>query len=907
MVFGIWLLALVTGGAAKQEPSGHKVYVAFGFHVNLYHSFRNDTNDESGFGQDIRVIRHIIRTLDHFNAQGVPVNAVWDFDNLFSLQERLPQFAPDIIEDIRRRVQAAQDEVILMSYNNGLASAMTRRELTDAIQWAVSNPWGSGVRDLFEKYSPIVRPQEMMTTPGNFKLYHELGIQAVSLYHSATPFDAFRVFSRPLSIIEAHNPIVYKNPDSGESMTVIPTYNIGDLVENVSLDHWVRRLRRMQNSGKINQDVLIYINYDADSEFWSGIDLSWPLGWLPNTGGLEGLINEVKDKDYVRFTTLNAYLQDHPPVGTVYFGQDTADGSFDGYDSWAEKVNAQKYWTRIEYHRQIHALAHKAMAMIPRSEARKKMAKLLSDLYGMRLRALSTTNFGMATPFLAPGREVAMKALLHQMDLSAHALEEIIIDGLKNRIKGMPQQDAKGPLEPLDTFLFIHTQDGRNPNAGRFIRTYLPQGNYGSRPFYFADLQGNILPATLVQMPSHSTDGQPPTAKFLVAHHKKLEDGIYTLLAGREPDPGSAVSPIPATSLKNDAVEVHFDGEGRLASVYYKGEKKLEAGSLLPYMVYNGDVNAPQKLHMEPSGASRKGVVSTRITGRWGGPDGRTLHPGSFDYTFSLVDELPYLFLRGDVTYPGTRRDRLIKADTPALARQADTGWQEVVPAEIRFSHRSDIVNPLRVLKYNYLNVASSYRVDYFKHSRENLSLDSVNNHITSAYFGIVAGGRGMAVAMDTRVRSNFAFAPLKTVWEKERSTFAVTANPFGTYHGRQYDHPTWGNRQGYESALVSGEQFHSSAPTYNGATSNFALMLTFFNSEKVPTEVEKDLLAYARAPMTLSLTNLNRKAPEPYNQTPSRWFANNTKRDEPVKIPLLLAIKVLWANIGALIISDTI
>ncbi len=113
--------------------------------------------------------------------------------------------------------------------------------------------------------------------------------------------------------------------------------------------------------------MLIYINYDADAEFWSGIDLSWPLGWLPNTGGLEGLINDVQ-----------------------------------------------------------------------------------------------------------------------------------------------------GPLEPLDTFLLIHTQDGRNPNASR------------------------------------------------------------------EPDPGSVAARIPATSLKNDAVEVHFDGQGRLARYTTKARKSWRPEACSP-------------------------------------------------------------------------------------------------------------------------------------------------------------------------------------------------------------------------------------------------------------------------------------------------------------------------------------
>ena len=134
-------------------------------------------------------------------------------------------------------------------------------------------------------------------------------------------------------------------------MCIEQSYNIGDLLENVSLGHWVGKLRKLQEQGKIDHDVLIYINYDADSEFWRGLDLAWPLDRLPNTGGLAALVDEVKDLPYVAFTTLQDYLDDHPPVGSFYFGQDTADGSFNGYNSWAEKFATHRYWTRIEYYR----------------------------------------------------------------------------------------------------------------------------------------------------------------------------------------------------------------------------------------------------------------------------------------------------------------------------------------------------------------------------------------------------------------------------------------------------------------------------------------------------------------------------------------------------------------------------
>ena len=50
----------------------------------------------------------------------------------------------------------------------------------------------------------------MMTSPGNFDVYGRAGIKAVSLYYSATPFDAFRLFTRKLTRKEAYNPLTYE-------------------------------------------------------------------------------------------------------------------------------------------------------------------------------------------------------------------------------------------------------------------------------------------------------------------------------------------------------------------------------------------------------------------------------------------------------------------------------------------------------------------------------------------------------------------------------------------------------------------------------------------------------------------------------------------------------------------------
>ena len=50
------------------------IYIAFRFHGNFYHSYRGDTPDELGFGKDIRIIRHLIDTLDDLNQRGISKN-----------------------------------------------------------------------------------------------------------------------------------------------------------------------------------------------------------------------------------------------------------------------------------------------------------------------------------------------------------------------------------------------------------------------------------------------------------------------------------------------------------------------------------------------------------------------------------------------------------------------------------------------------------------------------------------------------------------------------------------------------------------------------------------------------------------------------------------------------------------
>ena len=160
--------------------SGLHVHVGFGFHVNCYHSYRGDTPDALGFGGDLRIMRHILDVLDERNRRGIPVRGTWDFENAYSLERILPEYAPDIIQRVRDR----GDENLLMGYNNGAMSAMTGDEFAASIALAVTNPQGSGLRDLFGSCEMIIRPQEVMFSPPQVSAYKKAGVKAICLYYS---------------------------------------------------------------------------------------------------------------------------------------------------------------------------------------------------------------------------------------------------------------------------------------------------------------------------------------------------------------------------------------------------------------------------------------------------------------------------------------------------------------------------------------------------------------------------------------------------------------------------------------------------------------------------------------------------------------------------------------------------
>jgi hypothetical protein len=375
------------------DPAGGTVYLAFSMHTNLYHSYRGNSDDEKGYGTDIRVIRN---TLDWLHAMP-EVHADWDIDNFFSIDGNeeygygwLKKDAPDILQRIRARRDAGRDGIRLMSWNNGAVSWQTFEEFEQSVQRAKAS-----YRDAFGGFDPGVQPQENMFSPDHVGWYRQLGIEWITLFYSMTPFTGFPL-DYSLQGAEAYNPVTLRDGD--DTMVLVPVYHHGDVVDRGSLAGWARQL-----SNRFEGDTLLVIHFDADAESWLNFDQE---------------IRAAAKLDFVRFTTIQGYLDTHEPISEIHLSGDLADGVGDGFQSWAEKQINQEVSTQVARARE---LSDWARALAPDDAG---VAQLVQDALLPRLLTLSTTNFGLASPYLAPERQAdALRFAADSVDAAQDAFD----------------------------------------------------------------------------------------------------------------------------------------------------------------------------------------------------------------------------------------------------------------------------------------------------------------------------------------------------------------------------------------------------------------------------------------------------------------------------------------------------
>ncbi len=805
-----------------------KIFVSFRFHGNFYHSYRGDTPDELGFGKDIRIIRKTIKTLDDLNAEGIAVRGTWDFENYFSLEKIMPAHCPDIIEGFKRRVASGMDEIEYMSYNNGLVSASTAAEFDAAIGRAITNPEGSGLRDLFgESVKPIVRPQEMMFTPSHIRLYPKYGINTISLFYSSIPFNCFSTFIPLLSLVERYNPLKLTYPGIEGGMTLLPCYNAGDLIDNLGLKNWVKSLRKKQLALKEPKDLLLIIDMDADDEFWSGFDVPVLKNLLATAQGLRGLVKSISPLDYVEFTTPGRYLETHEAEGSITFGQDTADGSFDGLSSWAEKWDNHALWTGIERSRILELQARHLAGMAGLESMSGKIGKYLAEAFDARIKALSTTHFGMAAPVMNLTRlRTASSLVWTAVNSAADAFNEALLTVAK------PEDDT-----------FMISDYLRGISRGSTVYEARPSKALVKVP---VSLETGSLACGGAEIQAAVHDGH----LYFVENMEKLGKKSYTISEGRSAVPPENPVTVTEDGMDNGLIKIGFDAMGNVKSIKARN-KEISPGLFMNSGVtYDGkrlEVNS-----WSVSSSFSPGVIGVKKMAGSLAFDADGLKIVEFEREIILASNLPYIYLNMTVRYPKTPDKGYDKGKAQRLQQAWDARWLEVMPCEITPALYGRGGAPLRVIKHNYFGHVSSYELNYGECSN-NPEIDSFNNHITNAWIAVSDRTGGVLLAQSADVSSSFAFCPMRTRLEQGRTR--IFLNPFGSYWGRQWSYPTAKTGLGKLAVVYASAADHIKpyAPSYNGRIQKFSLMIAPFDGEAPPEEMRNDAMVFSYPYILLS------------------------------------------------------
>lgn len=786
-----------------------KISVAFRFHVNLYHSYRGDTLDEDGIGRDIRVIRYCLDILDRYNDAGVPVRGTWDLENHFSLEQMMPKYCPDLIERIKGRVQLGCDEVEIMSYNNGLVSAETEEEFLENMRRAISNERGSGVKDIFGKYAPVVRPQECMMTPGLIRLYKQVGIEAISVYYSCIPFNGFSNFVPLLPTAKRYNPLWYTAPGGNERIALIPAINPGDVYDNFGLTRLVKRLRKEQEKMDPPRDLLVLVDMDADDNFWQGYfntSLSFALGFKKPLldGGLNYFIKSLSALPYVKFDTPYEYLKSHPPREEVQVGQDLADGSFDGYSSWSDKLENTKLWTGIDRTRLLSAYA---LAVSGQADSiRREIEENLKE----RILAHSTTHFGLSTPAMCKPR-----------------LQQAFARVEKNLAKAR---------QILDRALEQAPERGSAINAffpGRYFR-----GDGMKQGLIRLSNTGRVsLTGKGVQLGFNRTVfGREETALLY-----RGRDSVVALAEGEAEAAASVYG--EERAIGNASLRLAVNEENGL-ELYCGSRRVLERCSFSTSVVYHNRRLKPAELAYSVNCLEGKAAILTER--------GKLLlnKKGDqaivFEKKYMLVGDLPYLYVDVDISYPRTPDYGTKRSKVRRLQRGYDTRWQEIAPLELIPSFRGSLEEPIRVYKHNYLGEISYFDLDYGRFG-PNHQFDSGNNAITCSFIAFTAGGQGLLIAQSAAADSNFAFCRIRLRKEEGRDKLMI--NPFGVYGGRQLKYAAARVGLVQKGFAVMSEAHMSCAPTFRGGRQQFSLMIAPYQGTEPGDRLINDALVHTYPP----------------------------------------------------------
>jgi hypothetical protein len=830
--FGISLPVTALAGVPGSEKL--KVYVMIGMHVDFYHSWRGDTPDDAGFGLDIKVVRSSLQTLNAANKAGKKAKAYWDFSaSHWTLGEFIPEHAPDLINLWKSR--ASMDEFVVGPYNNGANSAATKEEFQKSIAWTLNNPGGYGLNQLFPKVTMMYRPQENMLASHQLSWSREMGIHGLILHYSTWPFTAFSNFIAPLADSDRYNPLWLKTAPEEQPMVVLPAMFPIDLINETSLEALLVKLRKKQLSGEIKRNLVIHVNMDADAVSWMPmLKSSFLQKLVPNTGGLQEIIDTVNKFKWSDFTTPDEYLKIEQPQKEILVGQDMADGAFDGFYSWAERSFTQKYWTKIEESRRFE-MATKALP----SPVRSSFFQWGDEAFQNRLLALSTTHFGMSTPF------VNQQRLQHLDKYTSRALEL-----RENQFKSAAQMQIENPL-----LTEIHWADF--PRFGesqisqqKQLASYPIKVRKGFRPVF---TDPNIVCQFKESIDSNFDLFTAYTINSKVSSWKSSEI-LQTQSRPLTPTVGSEAE------LKNKWIRLRASSQG-ITDFEYNHLQFGDEHFLSPFITFDenksfsegqkskgGHILSPKQFTVSTQAISESlSEIQLQTQIEFKTKDNN--YKADLNYRLQLHSELPYLYLKVDAQLPNTLLEKLPEQATRKFLRHVDFRWREIALANMR--PLLGKAKHYQVWKSNFTNKLSTFQINYEEFNAKNKEFDSLNNQQTPGWVAFSRGDRGILIATNTAVRSSMAFVPMRL--HNQGGEQILSINPFGTYHGEQLNYRHLGGEKlGTLIANAGAPVVLPNAPTFNGEQIEMDLMIAPFEGSALSADLIEAAKRFAYPPVAL-------------------------------------------------------
>jgi hypothetical protein len=850
-----------------------KIYFILSPHINYYHSYRGDSIGPSGFGKDIKIMADIINELDTLEDEGFcngKLRVSWDYGDIFWSIQLQKEYQQEVLDKVIERCKKQKDEVLIGSWGNVAKPILDTEEFYLDHEWFLENSMGIGIKQLFsDRVAPFARTQETMFTNGMIEHYNKLGVEAIGLYYSVVPFDVGRPFINPrLTINQQFGLLKLKSSVSDASMLMIPMISFGDIYDRLSIKRWFRKIRKYQETGKINGHALVFLNFDMDYEGWVNMGLPKFLQWMPNTRGLREFTEAVDEYDYVEL----ANFLDIIPIlkkdicGEIFLRPDVADGVFNGFYNWAQKFENTSFWTIGERARWMKCISDTLVSNDLVKNSSSNINKYLrggddsSQTY-IRNKILfaSTTNYGLAMPFLHPHRhKTAMIYGLRAYKASEKA-SEIAIKSSVEQIFNESNMNNESNHEYLMAIIPI-TNRGISKyekipiRSPIYVRTEIPFALENSIKAKGKTLKLKYKFSTpeLYNKPNYSIYENASNSRlylegFFPSSYFDNNFLLTTLEIKSSEAPLSIKNDTLSASteiLKNEFIYLKFNNLGKITSFKFENEE-FSCPNFLDSAVTFGKPGKRKRY------SSQKNKIIVLRDGTDGFSASIKIISGfeiikdkfvKCEKILTIYSGIKQLYVKVDIEYPDIKSEIDDTIISDFILKKYENKWYEVMPCEVK-PNITGIKIPLRIWKRNFMGYVSYFDLDMKDVDNRNANIDCLVSNISDGWMALSNKKKGLLIGFNSLVAANFAFSPIK-IRDKgfkdiKKKGQQIRINPFGTYYGKMLHHWTDGTGHAQELVKDTFTSYRSTAPTYNGKSLNFELILVPYLGDEPPEEVQ--------------------------------------------------------------------